>query len=159
MATLCGDCGKEGADHLLIQLSSLGKCIEYVVPSFPVFEAKLQHIKYIFFDDHDDTVYDGFVQVKDAAGLKQDSVLSLCKGYQNAFVIEAEEFSKNVDVSGLKLVEGKVFVIWKWNLWSGEDEDEDTSSGETHSDDNCSEEEIEEEPEASASYTLHSVVL
>lgn len=158
---MCDDCGKEETDHTCIQLTSLGRCIEYTVRSFPVFEAKLQHIKYRFFNDNDDAVYDAFVQAKEAAGLKPDCVLKLCKGYKNAFLVEPEEFSKNVDVSGLKLVDGKVFVIWKWVLWSDEDEDS-VSEGELpnsrETDNDCSEEEMQEEPETSAFDMLCSVV-
>ena len=47
-----------------------------------------------------------------------DSVLQLCSDYSNAFIIEAKEFLRFMDVAGLKLVEEKVLVIWKWKLRS-----------------------------------------
>ena len=54
---LCDHCGKEANDHMLIQLAGLGECIDYVIPSFPVFQATLKHVKYSFCgaDDQDNT--------------------------------------------------------------------------------------------------------
>lgn len=153
LQSLCEDCAKDCTDHMFIQLAELGKCIDYTIPSFPVFQVKLQHAKYTFFQDQDDSVYDGLVQAKNAAELKVNCVIRLCSGYTNAFVIEQEEFSKEVDVSGLKLVDGgKVFVMWKWNMHSGEVSEAELPDEETiFSED--------EEPEASASATsLYSVV-
>ena len=158
MDLLCDHCGKEANDHMLIQLAGLGECIEYVIPSFPVFEATLKHVKYSFCgaDDQDNTVYDRFVQAKMAGDLAIDSILKLCSGYSNAFVIESEEFDRAVDVAEFKLVEAKVFVIWKWNLWSGEDIEAELTTVDTECADNdCCE---EEEEELEASTVLHSII-
>ena len=114
---LCGECGKEYDEHLVLQLTSLGNCIDYVVPSFPVHQAKLRHVQYKFTGKDDNTVvYDGFVRSDSSANLKADSRLRLCSGYTYAFIVAAEEFGRCVDVSGLTLMEEKVFVIWKWNV-------------------------------------------
>ena len=87
-------------------------------------------------DDSD--VYDGYVQADAAGELKDISILKLCSGYTNAFVIESNEFDRCVDVKELKLVDGKVFVIWTWNLWDtsveeGTNEAENTSGTEDSS--------------------------
>ena len=72
-------------------------------------------------------------------------------------LLSLKKCDRAVDVAELKLVEGKVFVIWKWNLWSGEDIEADLTTEETECADNeCCEEE-EEELEAS-SLALHSII-
>ena len=42
---LCDHCGKETNDHMLIQLTRLGECRDYVIPSFCVCQATLKHVK------------------------------------------------------------------------------------------------------------------
>ncbi len=127
----CRECGEEIRKHTFIQLESLKESFSYTIPSFPVFQVKIKHIKFSFLNDSD--VYDGFIQDATAGELKDTSILKLCGGYTNAFLIESNEFDRCVDVKELKLLEEKVFVIWKWNLWYIDEEEnasaaEDTSS-------------------------------
>ena len=110
----CEMCGIDTSRHIFLQLSSLGRSVDYTIPSFPVFQTKLKHIHFSFLDGID--VYGGFVQDETAGALKEDSILKLCSGYDNAFVIDSNEFDRCVEVEGMKLVDGNIFVIWKWTL-------------------------------------------
>ena len=151
-ADLCGECGKEVDTHTFVHIVKLDQTVyDHVVSSFPVFEAKLQHIKYCFTDEQEDEglVYNGFVQAKGPCMLEEGSILRLCRCYTSEFFIQPEEFERPVDIQDYTLFElnTKVFVLWKWDQiqverdesdyerTSHKYDDEEKSSEEEHTED------------------------
>ncbi len=47
----CRECGEEIRKHTFIQLESLKESFSYTIPSFPVFQVKIKHIKFSFLND------------------------------------------------------------------------------------------------------------
>ena len=52
-STLCGECGKELEAHCFVHIVEIDRVVNCVVPSFPVFEATLQHVRYRFVEEDD----------------------------------------------------------------------------------------------------------
>ena len=110
-----------------------GQKTALVIPSFPFVTVKLVHIKFQVYGD--ETVYDGFLGAEEecrsaASAVHEGSVLRICYGHQNAFLINQEEFSKSIVTAGMVLIDNSlVFVIWKSFpvLEVNEDNDEDES--------------------------------
>ena len=95
-------------------ITYIGNKIDYIVPSFPVFEAGIRHMRYIWDDDNSGTVYDIFF--REEGSLTVHSTIRLCSGHRNAFFIPVEEFNKTVDVENqLVAFGGEYFVIWRWS--------------------------------------------
>ena len=96
-STLCGECGKELEAHCFVHIVEIDRVVNYVVPSFPVFEATLQHVRYRFVeeDEEDDggLVYDGFIQAKDPCTVESGCILRLCRCYLSAFFVNRDEIS------------------------------------------------------------------
>ena len=162
---LCGDCGEDIKTHTLLTLTHIGNKLDYIVPSFPVFEAELRHMRYIFNDDDNGIVYDGFIHEVGALTASVNSALRLCNGHKNAFFIPLEEFCRGVDVVGFQLTAygGELFVVWNWSVADMHDDNE--SAGDTCTVDNsvCSDQEQEEmvdDDRKSSNNTeeIHSVV-
>ena len=95
-STLCGECGKELEAHCFVHIVEIDRVVNYVVPSFPVFEATL-HVRYRFVeeDEEDDggLVYDGFIQAKDPCTVESGCILRLCRCYLSAFFVNRDEIS------------------------------------------------------------------
>ena len=86
--TICEDCRRDMERHTHVHIVEIGIFVNYVVPSFPVFEAinKLQHVKYTL--DDEGTIFDGFVNAKDPCTSKEKSLLRLYPAYTNPFFID-----------------------------------------------------------------------
>lgn len=118
----CGECDEEINIHTLVTITCIGSKLDYVVPCFLVFEARL---RYIWEDDESGTVYDGFF--REEGSLTVHSTIRLCNGHRNVFFIPVEEFNKTVDVGENQLVafEGEYFVVWRWSESECKRDDED----------------------------------
>ena len=134
----CESCKKAACDHTIVLVESIGGTTPYVIPSFPFVTVKLVHIKFQVYGD--ETVYDGFLGAEEECRLSavsavhEGSVLRICHGHQNAFLIDQEEFSKSIVTAGMVLIDNSlVFVIWKWFpvLEVNEDNDEDNDEDES----------------------------
>ena len=114
-------------------ITSIRGKIDYIVPSFPVFEAKLRHIRYTYVAGSG-TVYDGFMREEGDPTPNVNSTLRICNGHTNAFFIPLKELCRSVDIDGKELTactfvdepgdeEEELFVAWKWTKT-----DDDTAS-------------------------------
>ena len=115
----CNECGEEiERNHMLLYVVSVGKTIDYTVPSFPVFKTELTHIQYTIQNDDklSGTVLDGFIRADGAQTASATSNLRLCAGHENAFLIPLEEFNRSVDITGaeLSMFNDELFVLWNW---------------------------------------------
>ena len=93
-----------------------------------------------------------------AGDLAIDSILKLCSGYSNAFVIESEEFDRAVDVAECRVQAGRGESICHLEIEFVEREDieaELTAVDTECADNDCCEEEGEE---LEASTVLHSII-
>ena len=127
-ACTCENCQKAPCDHTIVLVERMGNIIPYIIPSFPFMTAKLLHIKFQVYGD-DETVYDGFLGAEGACSTTavcEGSVLKICHGHQNAFLIPQKEFKQSIATAGLVLIDDSlVFVIWKWHVLAVDEEDED----------------------------------
>ena len=64
----CEDCRKGIERHTFVHIVEIGIVVDHVVPSFPMFKAKLKHVKYTL--DDEATVFDGFVLAKGNVSFK-----------------------------------------------------------------------------------------
>ena len=136
----CGECTQDTAGHTIIRIVRVGEVFKYVVPSFPVFEARLAHVEYCIIagEEEDGTVYDGFIRHVD--GLCDDTTLRLCVGHKYAFFITKEEFRRSIDISGPDLYTpfgNDLFVMWQWTVIQSEPGDSETE-GVAEREDECS---------------------
>ena len=89
--------------HTIVLVESIGGTTPYVIPSFPFVTVKLVHIKFQVYGD--ETVYDGFLGAEEecrsaVSAVHEGSVLRICHGHLNAFLIDQEEFSKSIVTAG-----------------------------------------------------------
>ncbi len=115
----CNECGEEiESNHMLLYVVSVGKTIDYTVPSFPVFKTKLTPIQYTIENDEklNGIVLDGFIHADDAQTASANSTLRLCAGHENAFFIPLQEFNRSIDITGAELSTfyNELFVLWNW---------------------------------------------
>ena len=171
---LCSNCGQTDDFHDSICIIEVGMKHEYRLPSFPTFQVMLRQIKFRLLDQEGTVAYTGFARdSQDFEGPVPFSV-KVCPGCENSFLIEVSEFVKSsIELQG-PLLEGKVYILWKWDPeWhddydidkpnrnkrglyiSNDDDDEDGGDGAGSDDDD------EGEHESSASNTgsigTHSV--
>ena len=79
-------------DFVLIAVLAKGDTIEYVVPSFPVFVAKLTEVKLQWDScDGEVMVFDGFARSCEALDHLLPAVMKVKYSYENAFIIEVGE--------------------------------------------------------------------
>ena len=113
----CENCQKAAYDHTIVLVENIGGITPYVIPSFPFVTVRLMHIKFQVYGE-DETVYDGFLGAEEecsVSAVHEGSVLRICHGHNNAFLINQEEFSKSIVTAGMVLIDNSlVFVIWKW---------------------------------------------
>ena len=126
-AGTCENCQKAPCDHTIVRLYRTSFPV-----AFPFMTAKLLHIKFQVYGD-DETVYiyiyDGFLGAEGACSTTavcEGSVLKICHGHQNAFLMPQKEFKQSIATAGLVLIDDSlVFVIWKWHVLDVDEEDED----------------------------------
>ena len=124
----------EKFDLVNIYILDIGEhVVNYRVPSFPVFSARLSSIKFQLgvTPDHKsslkkkkaDNVYDGFIRECPSLQRSYPAWIVVDRYVTgdsvDSFSVCVEEFSQAVDVTDFVLYDGGVCVIWKWN-W-GED--------------------------------------
>lgn len=79
-------------DFVLITVLAKGSTINYVVPSFPVFGAKLTEVKLQWDDGGEEVmIFDGFARSCEALDHHLPAVLKVEYSYENAFIIEVGE--------------------------------------------------------------------
>ena len=129
MATMaeyeCNHCGENDADHLRVIIFDAGSKERYTIPSFPVFTVGLREIKlqFLFDDDNDpdneekneEPIFDGYAKSVPSLDRTFPSLAKVCRGCQNGFFIECEEFARSgISLKDKKLYLDKVFILWKW---------------------------------------------
>lgn len=84
-------------DFVLITVLAKGDTIEYVVPSFPVFGAKLTEVKLQWEScEGEIMVFDGFARSCEALEHPLPAIMKVLYSYVNAFIIEVERKSSFV---------------------------------------------------------------
>ena len=115
--TNCEHCNKSIDEHTIISVVTIGDIVSYTIPTFPFISVKLQHMKYQLGSDQ--TVYDGYLGAEGSSLdiVSNGSVLKVCYGYENAFLVPQKEFDQSIDTTGMILLDNSaVFVIWKWEV-------------------------------------------
>ncbi len=117
----CDECGENDENHTKIIVVRMGDNVNYTIPTFPVFEAKLTHIEYILGDYENGDVFDGFIRQETVGTntITTNCTLQLCAGYKHAFFVPKDKFSRCVDVDGINIrtpFDEDLFVMWQWTV-------------------------------------------
>ena len=133
--SVCDECGQGDAEyHDLIVIYKVGMKQIYTVPSFPALTVSIREILYQFMDKEDQAVYCGFIRDCSSLTRAYPCIIKVCCGYSNSFFIEVDEFGRSgVHISGKKLFENKVYIIWKWSWQEYESSTNNSSEDECRS--------------------------
>ncbi|XP_065894132.1 uncharacterized protein [Dysidea avara] len=113
-------CETEEVHYEILTMLARGNVINYIVPSFPIFNTDIVEVKLQWEEICEDGssklhVFDRFTRYCENLDHPLPAAMCIEQRYVCAFMIEATEFSRSVDITPYKFYNGhEVFVLWKW---------------------------------------------